>query len=132
MKWDKITILIAAHSKCKKKMVGAVIHKEGRIIATGWNGTPSGMDNACEEHGVTKAIVVHAEANAILFAAKHGTALAGTTLVCTLSPCVECAKMIIQSGITKVEYLEEYRDTLGLDILRSAGVDLVLHCNVTN
>ena len=114
-------------SLAKRSKVGAILVKDGRIISTGYNGQPSGFDNCCEElqsdgSYKTKSTVIHAEMNAILFCAKHGTATQDTTLYITLSPCSECVKAIIQAGIVEVIYLEPYRDLLGLTILTEAGI----------
>ena len=95
------------------------------IISDGYNGTPSGFENQCEDaNGVTKPYVLHAEANAITKVAKSGNNSAGATLYITDSPCMECAKLIIQSGIRRVVYADEYRLTDGIDLLRRAGVDV--------
>jgi len=113
-------------SKCQRAKVGAVIAKNGRVISTGYNGTPSGLDNCCEETPEkSKNTVIHAEMNCILFAAKEGHATNGCHLFVTLSPCVECSKAIIQAGITKVFYSEKYRDESGINLLREAGVTVV-------
>lgn len=116
-------------SHAERLKVGAVITKDDRIISIGYNGTPSGLDNTCEieKNGklVTKQEVIHAEANAILFAAKTGIATDKTMLVVTHSPCFECAKMIIQAGIKIVYYKELYRDDSPLDLLESAGVQVI-------
>lgn len=125
MKWSKLLPIIASHSKCTRSKVGAVIHKDGRIISTGWNGMPSGLSNCCEDtHNVTNAEVIHAEANAILFAAKLGISTDGASLSVTMSPCVDCAKLIIQSGIQEVQYCTLYRDTAGLDLLKKVGISV--------
>ena len=94
------------------------------IISDGYNGTPTGFDNCCEIDGETKWEVLHAEANAILKAAKHGTSLKGGTLYLTMSPCKNCAKLIFQSGITRVVYRDEYRDREGIAFLAKAGIDI--------
>ena len=113
----------ARNSYCKRRQVGALLVKDRMIISDGYNGTPSGFENQCEdENGVTKPYVLHAEANAITKVAKSGNNSAGATLYVTASPCVECAKLIIQSGITRVVYLDEYRLTDGIDLLRRAGI----------
>lgn len=114
-------------SHAKRLKVGAVITKDDRIISIGYNGTPRGFDNECETKLddsliVTKPEVIHAEANAILFAAKTGIPTEGTTLFITHSPCFECAKMIIQSGIVAVYYREIYRDASPLKLLTEANV----------
>lgn len=107
-------------SKCNRRKVGAVIAKESRIISTGYNGTPSGFfPDECEENGITKPIVIHAEANAILFAAKNGISTKDCTLYVTLSPCIECAKMILQSGIKRLVYKEDYKDLSGIMLLKN-------------
>ena len=111
-------------SYCKRSKVGAVIAKDGRIISTGYNGTVPGCDNCCEDQdGNTRHEVSHAEENAILFCARHGLSTQGTSLYTTLSPCRICAKMIATCGIKNVFYLEEYRDTRGLEDLFLYGVE---------
>jgi dCMP deaminase len=123
MNFKRFLGVLEQESHCERRKVGAIIARETRIISTVYNGTPVGLDNRCEDtQGNTKRSVIHAEANAILFAAKHGVALEGTTLYVTTSPCIECAKMIIQSGIRKVGYSEVYKDTTGLDLLTIAGI----------
>ena len=113
----------ARNSDCKRRQVGALLVKDRMIISDGYNGTPSGFENICEdENGVTKPYVLHAEANAITKVAKSNNSSEGATLYVTASPCMECAKLIIQSGISRVVYSEEYRITDGLDLLRRAGV----------
>lgn len=118
-------------SYCEKKKVGAVIAKEGRILATGYNGTVSGFDNQCETYDfledklVTSPYVIHAEQNALMFCAKNGIPTNNTTMYITLSPCATCAKLLVQAGIKKVVFLEYWKDLSGLDFLRLAGVDLV-------
>ena len=119
-------------SHSKRSKVGALIVKDQMIISDGYNGTPTGFDNRCEEdvfiHTIlteqTKWEVLHAEANAILKCAKHGTSLLGGTLYLTMSPCKNCAKLIFQSGITRVVYRDEYRDKEGIKFLKEAGVDI--------
>jgi dCMP deaminase len=113
---------ISVESKCLRLNVGAVIVKDKNIIAFGWNGTISGFPNECECDGVTKAEVVHAEANAIFKAARSTESTEGATLFCTHSCCIECAKMIIQSGITEFIYRTQYRDHAGLLLLERAGI----------
>ncbi len=104
----------AKNSYCKRRQVGALIVKDKMIISDGYNGTPSGFENICEdENGVTKPYVLHAEANAITKVAKSGNSSEGATLFVTTSPCLECSKLIIQSGIKKVVYRAEYRLTDG-------------------
>lgn len=108
---------ISGLSHCERAKVGAVIVKDGNIIAFGYNGTPAGMDNCCERDNVTKPEVIHAEMNAILKAARSGYSVDGSTLYLTLSPCTECAKLILQSGIKRVVYRDQYRKTDGIDFL---------------
>ena len=113
----------ARNSYCKRRQVGALIVKDRMIISDGYNGTPSGFENVCEdENGVTKPYVLHAEANAITKVAKSGNSSEGATLYVTASPCLECSKLIIQSGIKRVVYRDEYRLTDGIDLLRRAGI----------
>lgn len=110
-------------SYCKRKQVGALIVKDKMIISDGYNGTPTGFENCCEdEAGDTKWYVLHAEANAILKVASSTNSALGATLYVTLSPCRECSKLIHQAGITRVVYLNKYRDTSGVDFLEKAGV----------
>lgn len=112
-------------SHCNRKKVGAIIVKNGMIISDGFNGTPTGFDNHCEdEDGYTKWYVLHAEANAILKVAKSTNSCEGATLYLTLSPCKECAKLIHQSGIKRLVYIKEYKDSSGLKFLKKAGVEL--------
>lgn len=114
----------ARNSYCKRRQVGALIVKDRMIISDGYNGTPSGFENVCEdENGVTKPYVLHAEANAITKVAKSGNSSEGATLYVTASPCVECAKLIIQAGIRRVVYRDEYRLTDGIDLLIRAGIE---------
>ena len=114
----------AQNSYCKRRKVGARLVKDRMIISDGYNGTPSGFENICEEDGVTKPYVLHAEANAITKVAKSGNSSEGATLYVTASPCLECAKLIIQSGIKRVVYRDEYRITDGIDLLRRAGIEV--------
>ena len=115
----------AKNSYCKRRQVGAVIVKDRMIISDGYNGTPSGFENICEdENGVTKPYVLHAEANAITKVAKSVNSSQGSTLYVTASPCLECSKLIIQSGIKRVVYRDEYRLTDGVDLLRRAGIEV--------
>ena len=116
----------AKNSYCRRRQVGALIVKDRMIISDGYNGTPSGFENVCEdENGVTKPYVLHAEANAISKVAKSGNSSQGATLYITDSPCMECAKLIIQAGIKRVVYADEYRLTDGIDLLRRAGIECV-------
>lgn len=113
----------ARNSYCKRRQVGALIVNDRMIISDGYNGTPSGFENVCEdEFGVTKPYVLHAEANAITKVAKSGNSSQGATLYVTASPCLECSKLIIQAGIKRVVYKDEYRLTDGVDLLRRAGI----------
>ncbi len=115
----------AKNSYCKRRQVGALLVKDRMIISDGYNGTPSGFENICEdETGATKPYVLHAEANAISKVAKSGNSSEGATLYVTASPCVECAKLIIQAGIRRVVYQDEYRLTDGIDLLRRAGIEV--------
>jgi dCMP deaminase len=115
----------AQNSYCKRRKVGALIVKDKMIISDGYNGTPSGFENICEdEDGVTKPYVLHAEANAITKVAKSGNSSAGATLYVTASPCMECSKLIIQSGITRVVYRDAYRLMDGIELLKRAGIDV--------
>ncbi|PKP27044.1 MAG: CMP deaminase [Bacteroidetes bacterium HGW-Bacteroidetes-2] len=112
-------------SHCKRKQVGAIIVKDKMIISDGYNGTPSGFENFCEdEAGYTKWYVLHAEANAILKVASSTQSCKGATLYITMSPCKECSKLIHQAGIVRVVYHFAYKDHLGLDFLEKAGVQL--------
>ena len=112
-------------SHCERKKVGALIVKDKMIISDGYNGTPSGFENICEdEEGYTKWYVLHAEANAISKVASSTQSCRGATLYVTLSPCKECSKLIHQAGITRVVYHLAYKDDDGLDFLKRAGVDI--------
>ena len=114
----------AQNSYCKRRKVGALLVKDRMIISDGYNGTPSGFENICEEDSVTKPYVLHAEATAITKVAKSGNSSEGATLYVTASPCLECSKLIIQSGIKRVVYRDEYRLTDGIDLLRRAGIEV--------
>lgn len=112
-------------SHCKRKQVGALIVKDNTIISDGYNGSPSGYTNACEdENGDTHWYVLHAEANAILKVAKSTQNALGGTLYISLSPCRECSKLIIQAGIKRVVYLNEYKDRSGIDFLKSLAIEV--------
>lgn len=116
----------ATNSYCKRRQVGALLVKEKMIISDGYNGTPSGFENRCEdENNNTKAYVLHAEANAITKVAKSNNSSEGSTLYITTSPCIECAKLIIQAGIIRVVFTEKYRINDGLDLLERAKIELV-------
>lgn len=126
-KYDKAYLRIAREwsqlSYCKRKQVGAIIVRDRMIISDGYNGTPSGFENCCEdENGLTNWYVLHAEANAILKVARSTQTCEGATLYITLSPCKECSKLIHQAGIKRVVYQHGYRDTTGVDFLMQAGV----------
>ena len=128
-KYDKAYLRIAKEwsllSYCKRKQVGAIIVKDRMIISDGYNGTPSGFENCCEdEEGLTRWDVLHAEANAILKVARSTQSCEGATLYITLSPCKECSKLIHQSGIKRVVYHNGYRDDSGLQFLIKAGIDV--------
>ena len=113
-------------SHCNRKQVAALLVKNGVIISDGYNGTPSGFPNACENDlGETHWYVLHAEANAILKVAKSTNNAHGSTLYITLSPCKDCCKLILQSGITRMVYLSAYKDTTAIDFLRNSGVEVV-------
>lgn len=117
----------AENSYCKRRQVGALVVKDKMIISDGYNGTPSGFDNICEdETNTTYPYVLHAEANAITKLARSNNNSDGATLYVTASPCIECAKLIIQAGIKRVIYGEEYRLSDGLDLMRKAGIEVLL------
>lgn len=116
--WSKL-------SYCKRKQVGALIVKDKMIISDGYNGTPTGFENICEDdEGSTKWYVLHAEANAILKVASSTQSCQGATLYITMAPCKECSKLVHQSGITRLVYLDEYKDDSGLAFLKKAGVSI--------
>ena len=116
----------AENSYCKRRKVGALLVKDKMIISDGYNGTPSGFANVCEdETGTTFPYVLHAEANAITKVARSNNSSEGATLYITTSPCIECAKLIIQAGIVRIVYKELYRITDGIDLLKSAGIECV-------
>lgn len=116
------------NSYCQRRRVGALIVKDKRIISDGYNGTPSGFENVCEdEDHLTKPYVLHAEANAITKIARSNNNSDGSTLYVTDSPCVECSKLIIQAGIRRVVYAREYRLTDGIELLRRAGIEVEYH-----
>ena len=128
-KYDKAYLRIASEwsklSYCKRKQVGAIIVRDRMIISDGYNGTPSGFENCCEDsEGLTQWYVLHAEANAILKVARSTQSCDNATLYITLSPCKECSKLIHQSGIKRVVYQNGYRDTSGIDFLVKAGIEV--------
>lgn len=136
VKYDKAYLRIAKEwgqlSYCKRKQVGAIIVKDRMIISDGYNGTPSGFENCCEdEESLTKWYVLHAEANAILKVARSTQSCENATLYITLSPCKDCSKLIHQAGIKRVVYHEEYKDTSGVDFLKKAGVEVELLSDLT-
>lgn len=122
----KMALEWAKLSHCKRKQVGAIIVKNGMIISDGYNGTPSGFDNQCEdENGDTNWYVLHAEANAITKVARSTNSAHNSTLYLTLSPCRECSKLILQSGIQRLVFKDQYKDDSGLTFLRNAGIEIV-------
>lgn len=122
----EMALIWAQNSYCKRRQVGALIVKEKMIISDGYNGTPAGFENVCEdENNITKPYVLHAEANAITKVAKSNNSSEDSTLYVTTSPCMECSKLIIQSGIKRVVYCNRYSKTDGLDLLKRAGIELV-------
>ena len=130
LRYDEAYMRMAAEwaqlSHCVRKQVGALIVKDRMIIADGFNGTPTGFPNVCEnEEGETNWYVLHAEANAITKLARSNNSAVGATLYITMSPCRECAKLIHQAGISRVVYRDEYKDPQGLEFLKQAGVELV-------
>lgn len=129
LRFDKAYLRMAKEwaklSHCDRKKVGAIIVKDRMIISDGFNGTPTGFENCCEdEDHITKWYVLHAEANAILKVASSTHSCKNATLYLTLSPCKECSKLIHQSGIKKLVFINEYKDNSGLDFLRKAGVEI--------
>ena len=131
LKYDKAYLRIAKEwgrlSFCKRKQVGALIVKDRMIISDGYNGTPTGFENFCEDdEGYTKWYVLHAEANAILKVASSTQSCKGSTLYITLAPCKECSKLIHQAGIIRVVYNEAYKDNSGIQFLEKAGIELKL------
>lgn len=124
-KYIKMAEIWAGNSYCKRRQVGALLVKDRMIISDGYNGTPSGFENICEdENGVTKPYVLHAEANAITKVAKSGNSSQDATLYVTAAPCIECSKLIIQAGIKRVVYKDEYRLMDGVELLREAGIEV--------
>ena len=116
----------AENSYCQRRQVGALVVKDKMIISDGYNGTPSGFENVCEDDGnVTKPYVLHAEANAITKLARSNNNSEGSTIYITASPCIECAKLIIQAGIKRVVYGEKYRLTDGVELLERAGIEVI-------
>lgn len=132
LRYIRMASIWAENSYCRRRQVGALIVKDKMIISDGYNGTPSGFENVCEdEQNVTKPYVLHAEANAITKIARSNNSSDGSTLYVTASPCIECAKLIIQAGIRRVVYSEKYRLEDGIDLLRRAGIEVV-YLSATN
>lgn len=130
LKFDKAYLKMALEwgklSHCKRKQVGALIVKDRMIISDGFNGTPTGFDNCCEdENGATKWEVLHAEANAILKVASSTQSAKNATLYITLSPCTQCSKLIHQAGIKRVVYAKAYKDDAGIKFLEKAGIEII-------
>ena len=124
-RYIRMATIWAENSYCTRRQVGALIVKNQRIISDGYNGTPAGFENICEdENNVTKPYVLHAEANAITKIARSNNSSEGATLYVTASPCMECAKLIIQAGIKRVVYRDAYRLTDGIDLLKRAGIEV--------
>ncbi len=122
----RMAAIWAENSYCHRRKVGVLIVKDKMIISDGYNGTPSGFENVCEDdNNVTKPYVLHAEANAITKIARSGNSSEGATMYATAAPCIECAKLIIQAGIRRVVYSEEYRLEDGINLLKRAGIELV-------
>ena len=127
LRYLRMAQIWSENSYCTRRQVGALIVKDKMIISDGYNGTPSGFENVCEdENNVTKPYVLHAEANAITKIARSNNNSDGATLYVTDAPCIECAKLIIQAGIKRVIYAREYRLTEGIDLLRRAGIEVKL------
>jgi dCMP deaminase len=129
-KYDKAYLRMALEwaklSYCNRKQVGAIIVKNRMIISDGYNGTPSGFENCCEDHdGNTQWYVLHAEANAILKCAASTQSTEGATLYITMSPCKDCSKLILQAGIKRIVYIEKYKDFSGLEFLDKAGIEIL-------
>ena len=127
LRYLRMAKIWAENSYCQRRQVGALVVKNSMIISDGYNGTPSGFENICEDdNNVTKPYVLHAEANAITKLARSNNNSEGATIYITASPCIECAKLIIQSGIKRVVYGEVYRLTDGVELLERAGVEVEL------
>lgn len=122
----RMAMIWSENSYCQRRQVGCLVVKDNSIISDGYNGTPSGFENVCEnDNNVTKPYVLHAEANAITKLARSHNNSDGATLYVTDSPCIECAKLIIQSGIRRIVFARQYRLTDGIDLLRRAGLEIV-------
>lgn len=124
-KYLRMARIWAENSYCKRRQVGALVVKDHMIISDGYNGTPSGFDNVCEENNISFPYVLHAEANAITKLARSSNNSDGATLYVTASPCIECSKLIIQAGIRRVVYDEQYRLNDGVELLKRAGIEVV-------
>lgn len=125
-RYMRMAFIWSENSYCKRRKVGALLVKDKMIISDGYNGTPSGFENVCEdENNITRPYVLHAEANAITKVARSNNSSEGATLYVTSSPCIECAKLIIQAGIRRVVYSENYRLSDGIDLLKRADIELV-------
>lgn len=126
LRYLRMASIWAENSYCERRKVGALVVKNKMIISDGYNGTPSGFENVCEDsNNVTKPYVLHAEANAITKLARSNNNSDGSTLYVTAAPCIECAKLIIQAGIKRVVYGEKYRLEEGLDLLRRANIEVI-------
>jgi dCMP deaminase len=126
LRYLRMARIWAENSYCKRRQVGALVVKNKMIISDGYNGTPSGFENVCEDDdNVTKPYVLHAEANAITKLAKSNNNSEGATIYITASPCIECAKLIIQAGIKRVVYGEKYRLEDGINLLRKANIEVI-------
>ena len=125
-RYMRMATIWAENSYCQRRKVGALIVKDKMIISDGYNGTPAGFEDVCEdEHGLTKPYVLHAEANAITKIARSNNSSEGATLYVTASPCIECAKLIIQAGIKRVVYAEKYRLEDGINLLKRANIEVI-------
>ena len=125
-RYMRMALIWAENSYCKRRQVGAILVKDKMIISDGYNGTPSGFENICEDQdNVTKPYVLHAEANAITKVARSNNSSEGATLYVTSSPCIECAKLIIQSAIERVVYADSYRLSEGIELLMRANIEIV-------
>ncbi len=125
-RYIRMASIWSENSYCQRRKVGALIVKDKMIISDGYNGTPSGFENVCEDdNNVTKPYVLHAEANAITKIARSNNSSGGATMYVTASPCIECAKLIIQAGIKRVVYSEHYRLEDGIELLKRAGIEVV-------
>lgn len=125
-RYMRMAFIWAENSYCKRRQVGALLVKDKMIISDGFNGTPAGFENICEDdNNVTKPYVLHAEANAITKVARSNNSSEGATLYVTSSPCIECAKLIIQAGIKRVVYADSYRLSDGIELLRRAEIEMI-------